>query len=184
MRVIAGLVRGRKLQTVAGDQVRPTSDRAKEALFSILESRFDLTGIDVLDLYAGSGALGIEALSRGAATAVFVESNPVVVRVLQRNLEACRMQGRILTSTAARALVQLEREQQTFAGVFIDPPYASSEAETSLTALGDGALLAADAWVVVEHDVRKELPSSVGKLRLILTRRYGTSVLSFFGKDG
>lgn len=180
--MIAGSARGRRLANVVGDRVRPTADRVKEALFSILASRFEIPGCAVLDLYAGSGALGIEALSRGAASAVFVDRDPEVARVLRRNLEVCRLQGRVLVLAAARALAQLEQEGGSFDGVFIDPPYAGDEAAASLARLGSGTLLRANAWVVVEHDSRKPLPERSDALHLILTRRYGTSVLSLFGK--
>lgn len=183
MRVISGSARGRRLSSVPGDRVRPTADRVKEALFSILLSRYEIADADVLDLFAGTGALGVEALSRGAASATFVEHDPVVVQVLRRNLDVCRLQGRVLAASADKALAQLGREGVRFAGVFLDPPYAGDEAAVCLRTLSVGQLLAPGAWVVVEHDSRKRLPEPSGGLRLILMRRYGTSVLSLFEKD-
>lgn len=184
MRVIAGSARGRRLATVAGTRVRPTADRVKEALFSILESRFDLGGGRVLDLYAGSGGLGIEALSRGAAAAVFVEQDVEVARILRRNLQTCGFEAEVLGSTVERALVRLAQRGDVFGGVLLDPPYAGGEAARCLAWLAGGALLEPGAWVVVEHDVRVALDPSVGLLSLILTRRYGTSVVSLFEKGG
>jgi len=183
MRVIAGSARGRKLASVAGDAVRPTSDRVKEALFSMIGSRFALEGARILDLYAGSGGLGIEALSRGAGEVVFIERHAAAAQVVRRNLEACGFRARVLVTPAQRALDRLEAEGAVFAGVLIDPPYASSEAEASMARLGAGSLLAPDAWVAVEHDASKLLPERCGRLGLILTRRYGNTLVSIYGDD-
>lgn len=184
MRVIAGSARGRRLVTVAGTRVRPTADRVKEALFSIIESRFDLRGMRVLDLYAGSGGLGIEALSRGAAAAVFVEQDAAVARVLRRNLQACGFEAEVLGSPVERALARLEQRGDVFGGVLLDPPYAGGEAERCLGWLAAGAHLGPGAWVAVEHDAGVALEPNVGPLSLILTRRYGTSVVSLFEERG
>lgn len=183
MRVIAGRARGRKLTTVEGPAVRPTSDRVKEALFSMIESRFALAGARVLDLYAGSGALGIEALSRGAGAAVFVERSPAAARAVRRNLEACGLEGRLLTLEARAALARLRAEGALFDGVLLDPPYASDEAAASLTALGAGDLLAAHAWVVLEHDDRSPPAARCGCLGLILTRRYGNTQIAVYLRE-
>lgn len=183
MRVIAGRARGRKLATVAGPAVRPTSDRVKEALFSMIESRFALAGARVLDLYAGSGALGIEALSRGAAAAVFVERSPAALQVVRRNLEACGLEGRVLPLAAQAALARLRAEGALFDGVLLDPPYAGDEAVASLAALGAGDLLAAGAWVVLEHDGRTPPAERRGVLGLISTRRYGNTHVAVYRRE-
>lgn len=183
MRVIAGSARGRKLTAVPGPAVRPTSDRVKEAVFSMLESRFGLRGARILDLYAGSGALGIEALSRGAAAVVFVDRHAAAVAVVRRNLAACGFTSRLLTMPAQKALARLEDEQAAFDGVFLDPPYASDEAAESLVRLGGGLLLAPGAWVVVEHAAATPMPERGGVLGLILTKGYGSTHVSVYRRD-
>ena len=180
MRVIAGCHRGRRLQTVAGRDVRPTADRVKEAMFSMIDSRFTLVGARVLDLYAGSGALGIEAASRGAAEVVFVDSSAAAVRVLRDNLAACRMEARVLTLPAARAVEQLEREERRFDGVLIDPPYASEEARRILAGLGRSPLLGPGAWLVVEAEVGWEPDPGTDRIGLISARRYGKTLVAVY----
>ena len=184
MRVIAGCARGRKLTSLAGTSVRPTADRVKEAVFSMIESRFALSGARVLDLFAGSGALGIEALSRGAGEAVFVDRNSAAARVVRRNLDACGFVARVLPLAATRALVQLRGEGATFDGVFLDPPYAGEDAEESMRVLGEGDLLAPGAWAVVEHDAGRAPAERFGRLGLILTKRYGNTHVSVYRRDG
>jgi 16S rRNA (guanine(966)-N(2))-methyltransferase RsmD len=180
MRVIAGRARGRKLTAVPGPSVRPTADRVKEAVFSMLESRFGLHEARVLDLYAGSGALGIEALSRGAAAVVFVDRHAAAAAVVRRNLAACGFTARLLAMPAQKALARLEDEQAGFDGVFLDPPYASDEAAESLARLGRGALLAPGAWVVVEHAAGTPVPERCGVLGLILTKGYGNTHVAVY----
>jgi 16S rRNA (guanine(966)-N(2))-methyltransferase RsmD len=180
--VVAGSARGRRLKGLSGLAVRPTADRVKEALFSILASRFALEGGVVLDLFSGTGALGIEALSRGASRVVFVEQHRPMARVLGENLEACgfRSRAEIRCRPVKRALAELEAEAQCFAGVLLDPPYGRDLARETLALLGQGKLLADDAWVAVEHDVGETLPESSGALRLTQERRYGKTALSLY----
>lgn len=182
MRVVAGSARGRRLKGLRGLAVRPTADRVKEALFSILGSRFPLEDKVVLDLFSGTGALGIEALSRGASRVVFVEQHRPMARVLAENLDACGLRSRaeIRCRPVKRALGELEGEGQRFAGVLLDPPYGRGLARETLDLLGRGELLAADAWVVVEHEVEETLPQTSGALRLTRERRYGKTALSLF----
>lgn len=181
MRVIAGSARGRRLATLAGAAVRPTADRVKEALFSMLESRFALEGAVLLDLFAGSGGLGIEALSRGAATVVFVDTNPAALRLVRDNLAACRFTARLRSEPAQKALVRLATEGARFDGVFLDPPYASDELRSCLEFLSTSTLLAADAWVVAEHPHNAPPPDSFPNLQLTVRRRYGKTALSLYG---
>ncbi len=123
MRVITGLARGRKLKTLEGNDVRPTTDKVKEGFFSAIQ--FDIEGRKVLDLFAGSGQLGIEALSRGAALAVFVDQNPKAIEVIKDNLNTCKLEknSRVLQTTAASFLSGIGEQ---FDIVFIDPPYNSN----------------------------------------------------------
>ena len=185
MRVIAGTAKGRRLRSVRGQAVRPTADRVKEALFSMLQSRFDLDGARVLDLFAGTGALGIESLSRGAARAVFVESDRAARTVLESNLTLCRLaeRGRIIPVPVRRGLEMLAGARERFEGVLMDPPYGRGLAEAALEQLGTGEVVAAGGWVVVEHHVEDALAEAYGSLRLTAARRYGKTALALFSNS-
>lgn len=179
MRLTGGTDRGRKLRAPRGSGTRPTASRVREAIFNILGPPPEAP---VLDLYAGTGALGLEALSRGAPSAVFVERDGRVISVLTRNLRELALAERamVLGTNAQTALQRLAQGPVRFAWVFIDPPYASQEAERSLEALAGGSLLACGAVVVVEHDKRNVPPESVGDLRLSDRRFYGDTGVSFY----
>jgi len=185
MRVIAGTAKGRRLRSVRGQAVRPTADRVKEALFSMLQSRFDLDGARVLDLFAGTGALGIESLSRGAARCVFVESDRAARTVLESNLTLCRLaeRGRIIPVPVRRALEMLAGAREQFEGVLMDPPYGRGLAEAALEQLGTCEVVAAGGWVVVEHHVEDALAEAYGSLRLTAARRYGKTALALFSNS-
>jgi 16S rRNA (guanine(966)-N(2))-methyltransferase RsmD len=182
MRVIAGTAKGRRLRALRGQAVRPTADRVKEALFSILQSRFDLEGAVLLDLFAGTGALGIEALSRGAERVVFIEQDHAARRVLGSNLVACGLGERseVIGVAVRRALADLEASGRCFDGVFMDPPYSRDLAASALTQLGAARLVAPGGWVVVEHHVDDGLADAYGPLRLTAARRYGKTALTVF----
>lgn len=176
MRVIAGALGGRRLTAPRGQATRPTSDRVREALFSTLG---DLTGAAVLDLYAGTGALGIEALSRGAARAVFVESARPALAALRQNLTTLDLLGvaRVMALPVGRALTEITRAGP-FDLILVDPPYA--EAADALVIVGRLAGAAApSARVVLEHASR-EAPPTVEQLHVVSTRAYGDTALSFY----
>jgi 16S rRNA (guanine966-N2)-methyltransferase len=182
MRVITGSARGRGLKTVKGTSTRPTSDRVKEALFSTLTSRFELRGIHVLDLFAGTGALGIEALSRGAKRAVFVERDRAARRVLEANLAACGFsaRARVFAAPVERALEDLKNAGARFDGVLLDPPYKRGLLERTLGRLGEGNLLARGGWLVAERHADEALARRYGALRLTQDRLYGKTGLALF----
>ena len=150
-RIIAGRAGGRRLK-VPATTTRPTSDRVREALFASLATVIDVGGARVLDLYAGSGALGLEALSRGAAQATLIEPHRAQARRLQDNAQMLAAQTRliVLNQTAQQALPRLQREAQPFDGVFLDPPYALN-LWAELAHQVD-PLLSAQAWIYVEAD--------------------------------
>jgi 16S rRNA (guanine(966)-N(2))-methyltransferase RsmD len=185
MRVIAGAAKGRRLRAVRGQAVRPTADRVKEALFSMLESRFDLDGAALLDLFAGTGALGIEGLSRGAARAVFVEPDPAARAVLNANLAACgfAQRGRVVPRPARRAIAALAEDARRFDGVFVDPPYGRGLADEALGQLAAAGLVAVGGWVAVEHHVGDALAEAYGALRLTAARRYGKTAVALFSNS-
>lgn len=179
MRVIAGSAKGRRLKSSPGSATRPTADRVKEAMFSILVSRVELEGADVLDLFAGSGALGIEALSRGARTAVFVEERGDAVRALRDNLTACKFipASTVLPMAARAALRRLARDGRRFDGVILDPPYREGLVAATLGQLLAAAIVRPGGWIVVEHHL-DEPPPQPAPLRLTQTRRYGKTAVT------
>lgn len=178
-RVIAGLAGGRRL-TVPPSGVRPTGDRAREGLFNSLGTLLELDGAAVLDLYAGSGALGLEALSRGAAEVVFVESGQRVLPVLRKNLAAVGLPGgRVVAGSVPTVVAGPARAR--FDLVLADPPYATpvEEVRGVLSALVEGGWLADGAVVVVERSAREqpwEWPTPLTGLR---DRRYGEALLRY-----
>jgi len=181
VRITGGEFAGRVLRVPRGE-VRPTAERVREALFSMLAHRGALAGAHVLDAFAGSGALGLEALSRGAARATFVEQSRAVARVLGANIDALGVSAsaRIVQRDAATALRALASESARFDLCFVDPPYASALAATTLGALAAGGLLAPHALLVAESD-RRHAPGPIAGLALALERRYGDTLISLYG---
>lgn len=168
MRVITGSARGCLLTTLAGEKTRPTSEKVKEGLFSAIQ--FDIEGRRVLDLYAGSGQLGIEALSRGAESCMFVDRNPEAVAVIRQNLQKCGFstQSQVVS---ADALAFLERPKDSFDLVFMDPPYADG---LLLPTLQKAATLVKDGGILIcESDNDVCLPDKVDRFTLDRVRRYG-----------
>ena len=184
-RVIAGSARGIRLQA-PGSASRPLGDRVKQTLFAILEP--DLPGARVLDLFAGSGAGGIEALSRGAAGAVFVEQDPTATRVIEANLRATTLAGpnvRVIR-TDVTAFMDLQAEEHLpFDIVLIDPPYAETDLrQRVLSWLGStGAPLAPGARVVAKHFWRDRPPERIGLLASERERRFGETALTFYRRQ-
>lgn len=178
MRVISGTAKGQRLAAPKGLETRPLTDRAKEALFSSLGAA--VSGARVLDLFAGSGSLGIEALSRGAYSAVFVERHRKALGALRRNLAATGLPGQVVADDVERFL---SRAEGTFDLAFVDPPYALSLASVQeiLTALAP--LLAVGAQVVVHRRAGEAAPTPPESLRLTDRRRYGDSELWRFEKE-
>jgi 16S rRNA (guanine966-N2)-methyltransferase len=175
MRVIAGSHRGRTLHAPRGRETRPTSDRVREALFSILG---EIDGATVLDLFAGSGALAIEALSRGASNATLVDCSPGAIEAIRRNLEALSIDAEVVRSDAVAWCEQAKRRARQYDLVFLDPPYRhGSLLGEQLTAALAGAL-APEARVVAESDRRDPLGL---ELPLLDERRYGDTLIQIYG---
>ena len=144
----------------------------------MIESRYGCEGVAVLDLFAGSGNLGIEALSRGAGAAVFVESDARAAAAIRANLEAARLTGELLTMPAARAIATLRAHGRRFGGVFLDPPYGRGWIAPTLALLERAGVVSEGGWIVVEHD-RDETPAErVGAFVRRDTRRYGDTRVS------
>lgn len=179
LRVIAGEAKGLRLETPEGS-VRPTSDRAREALFSILHMR--LIGARFADLYAGSGANGIEALSRGAAHCAFVDSDSRAINSIGKNLFHTKLghKSRSYQLTLPESLGVLADKESAFDIVFCDPPYAAADYARLLSEIYKHKLVAADGLVIIEHESKLTLPQSVGGLEKQREAHYGRVGMTFF----
>ena len=179
MRVITGSARGTPLKTLEGEEItRPTGDRVKQALFNALQ--FDVEGRSILDLFAGSGQLGIEALSRGAKECVFVERDLNAAEVVKQNLKATKLfsQAHVLT---ADAVTFSRNTADRFDIVFLDPPYASDLIEQTLPLLC--GKIKKNGTAVCETDCDKELPEQCGALSLVRCAKYGKTLLWFYRNE-
>lgn len=187
MRIIAGAYRGRNLKSPPSVQVRPTSDRLRETLFNVIAPR--IQGTQFLDLCAGSGAVGIEALSRGATHATFVDRSPRMVVLVKANLELCsipRQKSEVIQLDAERFLKRsVTRNSNPWDIIFYDPPYADSYTEV-LDYLGSEAkeLLAGDGLLIAEHSSRINLKDEIGRMIRTRVLKQGDSALSFYKMKG
>ncbi len=180
MRILAGALKGRRLLTPRGARTRPTADQVRLALLDALAPR--LPGAHLLDLFAGAGGVGLEALSRGAVHVTFVERDAAAVAALRRNVETLGVaeRVRVLPTDARRALDRLAAERATFDLVFLDPPYETDLAHATLARLGAGDLTPPGAVVVAQHPTKRAPTPAVGVLRAFRTRRFGETTLTFF----
>lgn len=181
MRIISGSARGRQLSPLRGADIRPTPDRVREALFSMLISRLgSLAGLRVLDLFAGSGALALEALSRGAASAILIDQGSQAARVIPANIMTCGMQERttFIRSDVLKTLPRLVGS--LFDLVFLDPPYGQGLVPPVLTALTELNLLAPKGLICAETDRRDDLPDAIGPLTRFDLRHYASTAVHLF----
>ncbi|MBI2683327.1 MAG: 16S rRNA (guanine(966)-N(2))-methyltransferase RsmD [Acidobacteriales bacterium] len=181
MRVIAGKYRSRKLVAPPGMETRPTSDRLRETLFNVLALR--TPGSVLLDVFAGSGGVGIEALSRGARKAYLCEGDKKALRAIRENLETLGIgeEAEVLPGDALDALRALAAQGVQVDVVFLDPPYRKHGAyERTLEFLGESGMLAADAWVIAEHTKHFDPGPRFGSLQRFRTLKQGDAVLSFY----
>lgn len=179
MRVITGSAKGVQLKTPAGLSTRPTAERVKEALFSAIQ--FDIPGARVLDLFAGTGQLGIEALSRGAREAVFVDAQSAACKLVQENLRRTRLtgQGKVVQSDY---LSFLERQWNAFDIIFLDPPYAEVFLENALKRAAEIDILADSGIIVTERPVGKELLCNLPGYQRSRDYKYGKTLITLFRK--
>jgi len=189
MRVIAGKYRGRTLRTLRGSATRPTSDRLRETLFNVLTAGNPeaLENTVWLDLFAGTGAVGIEALSRGAKQVYFVETSAAAAKVIEQNLQSLGItEGyKILRDDLAGVVWKLQRQHFVGDVVFLDPPYGMrSSYEETLTVLANSSLVWAMSLVVAEHDKKYDPGNAFGSLRRIRTLTQGNNALSFYKIGG
>ena len=184
MRIIGGRVGGRTLKAPRGANTRPTSDKVREAIFNILTTRADPPA-QVLDLYAGSGALGLEALSRGAGRALFVDSDGDACDLVRANADALGLHGEVRCIPVVRWLVK--EAGGDYGWIFLDPPYDSHETGElgkALELIAKKALLGADGVAVAEHEWRHAPDERYGALALFDRRRYGQTAVSFYRHEG
>ena len=185
MRIISGTAKGTRLASLGSADIRPTLDRVKESFFNQVGP--GLGEIAFLDLFAGSGSMGIEALSRGAETVVFVEPNPKAQSIIIQNLEKCKMTNNeepprwdLLKSSALTGLKTLKDRKLDFDLIYVDPPFADNLYEATLLGLSPSGILRRNAVVVVEHFHKTVLLKNYDKLNFFKDRRLGDSRLSFF----
>ncbi len=179
MRVITGKARGVQLKTPDGIQTRPTADRVKEALFSILQ--FEVPGCRVLDLFGGTGQLGIEALSRGAEYAVFVDASDAACRLIQENLRRTRLesQGKVVRNDY---MAYLRQCRESFDIILLDPPYAEVFLENALNCISEIDILETGGIIVTERPVEKELSLDLPGFTRSKDYKYGKTLITIFRK--
>lgn len=180
MRVISGKAKGTVLKTPDGMLTRPTSDRVKEAMFSIIQ--FDLPGAKVLDLFGGTGQLGIEAISRGAQSAVFVDAREDACRLIRGNLAKAKLesQGKVIRSDYAD---YLKRCREKFGIIFLDPPYAEVFLENSLKIIEEIDILESGGIIIAERPLGKDLLCDLAGFSLSRDYKYGNTLLTVYRKD-
>ncbi len=180
MRVIAGSRKGLKLVAFKNRDIRPTSDRTKELVFNVI--RDHVPERIVLDLFAGTGSLGIEALSRGAVKAIFVENHRRAQEVILRNLEHAgfRQQAELMRTSVYVAIKRLQNARQNIDLILADPPYAGNHAFETVAAIDRSLVLSVGGWLVIEHSKTAGFPESLYRLQKVQTKGKGDSLVSFF----
>ena len=181
MRVITGSARGRRLKELEGMETRPTTDRVKEGLFSALQ--FDIEGRRVLDLFAGTGQLGIECLSRGAASAVFVDRRADAVKLIRENLRLTELEDRARV-VAGDSMEYRKSIREPFDIIFLDPPYAAGLLEPAIAHIAKFDILAPHGIIAAEHPADRVLPALAPPYRVHRTYRYGKIALTLYRRGG
>lgn len=181
MRVISGEFRGRKLEQIEGIEIRPTSDRVKESLFNILGTR--LVNCAFLDLFAGTGGIGIEAYSRGAALVVFNDESAKSIKILNSNLDKLNISDKVKVYNAdfLNTINKLANDNMKFDIIFIDPPYLKGYEKNALAQISEYSMLADEGIIVVEHDLEDIMPEFSGDFKLTRQNKYGNTMISFYG---
>ncbi len=185
MRIITGEYKGRKIMPVKGVNIRYTSDRVKESLFSILGAT--VIGSRFLDLCAGSGNVGIEAISRGAESVTFVDINPACIKTIISNLQRCNIPTdhpkiNVIKTDIFKAIEYFNRNELGFDIIFIDPPYYSEILKKAIQEISLSDIILDSGIVIAEHDAKDIVDGDIGKLILTRQQKYGTTLLSFYRK--
>ncbi|MGO9416013.1 MAG: 16S rRNA (guanine(966)-N(2))-methyltransferase RsmD [Syntrophobacteraceae bacterium] len=181
MRIIAGAFRGRRLHAPKGNRIRPTIDWVREAVFNMIAT--EVPGAKVLDLFAGTGAMGLEALSRGAHSCFFVDNSAEAVSLIRENVQLCAAQdrSRIIRGPAASAIRRLGSENELFDLIFMDPPYGKGYIEKTLEIVG--AIARDDALVIAEHHIKDKPPLVPVFWRKDRERKYGDTLISVYSNS-
>ncbi len=189
MRISGGTAKGRRtatkrilIKTSSGERLRPTSSKVREALFDIIRKRIE--GASFIDLYAGTGTVGLEALSRNARKAVFVEPDQLRAMTIKKNIGELGFHEKasVVKSRAYEFLKKASAEKESFDIFFVDPPYHSEEIEKVLPFIGEEGLLSEDGIVIVEHFFKKKMPEKAGTLKIERSYRYGDTMLTLYRK--
>ena len=181
MRIIAGEHRGRIIKMPKGVATRPTQDRVREAIFNVIREK--VPEARVLDLYAGSGAFGMEALSRGAQSAIFIDNNINSIKAIKANLSLLGYQApraQVFKKDGVKAIEGFKKEGLVFDIIFMDPPYHKGAAKNALIKISACDILAHRGFVVAEHFTKDAMPDEAGRLKLLKRKKYGDTVVSFY----
>ncbi|WP_439021728.1 16S rRNA (guanine(966)-N(2))-methyltransferase RsmD [Bacillus thuringiensis] len=184
MRVVSGKCKGHPLKAVPGNTTRPTTDKVKESIFNMIGPYFD--GGTALDLFGGSGGLGIEAISRGIDKAIFVDRDSKAIKVIHQNLESCRIQeqAEVYRNDAERAVKALIKREVSFDLILIDPPYKEQKIVSLISVMDQHGLLHSDGLIMAEHGNDVVLPDSIGGLAKVRAENYGITAISIYKYEG
>lgn len=180
MRVISGSARGVKLNTIEGLETRPTTDRVKESIFNLIQ--FNVQRANVLDLFSGSGALGIEAASRGAEKVFLIEKDMNCHNVIQSNLINTKLTDKV-TLIKSGVISGLKRLNERFDVIIMDPPYGMNHVEPVMNSIQENSLLAENGIILVEHGIDDSLPEKIGIFSRIRQKKYGKTLISIYGYE-
>ena len=182
MRIISGTARGLTLNTLEGDSTRPTRDMVREALFSMLLNK--IPGCVFLDLFAGSGAIGIEALSRGASFCNFVDINPKAVYIIKENIKKAKFENnsQVYNTDYKKAISKFDSNM--FDIIYVDPPYNKEIGIDAINIISDKEILKSDGIIILETDTNEIVPDIIGKYEKFNYKRYGRNILSLFRRKG
>lgn len=181
MRVVSGTLKGRSLKAVPGNTTRPTTDKVKESIFNMIGPYYD--GGIALDLFGGSGGLGIEAISRGMEKVIFVDRDKYAITTIHQNIESCKIekdQVEIYRNDAERALKAIVKREIIFDLILLDPPYKDQKLIDLLSFIDDKNILSSDGLIMTEHSNDVELPTEIGRLELTRQETYGLTVISIY----
>lgn len=182
MRIIAGKRKGLNIKTIEGESTRPTRDMVREALFSILTSK--IPDAKFLDLFAGSGAIGIEAISRGAVEACFSDTNSQCIKVIKENINKANFENESRVFNLDYKLVLKKLKDEKFDVIFIDPPYNKGLGVDAITKISEYDLLADDGVIILETDTNEEVPEGIGIYEKYNSKKYGRNILNLFKRKG
>ncbi|EMA6341290.1 16S rRNA (guanine(966)-N(2))-methyltransferase RsmD [Bacillus cytotoxicus] len=184
MRVVSGKCKGHPLKAVPGSTTRPTTDKVKESIFNIIGPYFE--GGSALDLFGGSGGLGIEALSRGMDKVIFVDRDHKAVKIIHQNLESCRVhnQAEVYRNDAERAVKALVKREVSFDLILLDPPYKDQKIVSLISIIDQHGLLNEDGLIMAEHGNEVILPETIGELVKVRAEKYGITAISIYKYEG